>query len=473
MNVGILSDIMDSSIMKDTLHYFTMFLALRNEICMDKTNANEHLIQLLNSEIIPFKMNDPESYRPILDRIGEARIVLLGEATHGTQEFYQSRIELTKLLIKEKGFHAIAIEGDWTSAYSVHRYIQSFETLQGMENNKPANVQAALEDFKRFPAWMWRNQTIVPFIEWLKQYNCQQKPNGTKIGFYGLDLYCLYYSMQAVIDYLRKNDPVAAEKAIQNYSCFEYATAVDPQMYGLLIETHLQKACVREVTEQLLEMQNYAFNRMQRENSDRDALFYATQNARLVKNAEHYYRAMFEARDLSWNIRDEHMAETLQNIITHLETQYGLPAKVVIWAHNSHVGDARAAEMSEKDEINLGQILRERYSSSTFHLGFTTYSGSVTAADNWDEQEKTKEIVPALPGSYEALFHELKEKDFILDLHQNDRLKELLQISRLHRAIGVIYAPETERESHYFFSRLPLQFDAIIHIDETTAVKAV
>lgn len=429
-------------------------------------------LHLLNEEIIPFDLKNKASYDPILQKIENARLVLMGEASHGTQEFYETRNALSQYLIQEKGFQAIAIEGDWTSAYRLQEYLQG--------KGDPLALNAALDEFKRFPAWMWRNEVFASLIKWIRIYNDKiSEENGqnnkttqylNKISVFGLDLYCLHASIEAVLKYLKTRDEKAFEQAKSRYAELEQF-AEEPQNYGYLVESHFMKACIKEVTEQLMEMQNMAFNRVQQNLLETDLSFYAVQNARLVKNAEHYYRSMFEGRDLSWNVRDEHMAETLENIMMHLENKWKLPAKIIIWAHNSHVGDARATEMSERNEINLGQIVRERFGETSFHLGFSTYSGTVMAANHWDEKGEVKKINPGIPGSFELLFHELKHSNFFLSLHASEELKHFLKISRLMRAIGVIYRSHTERQSHYFFSQLLYHFDAIIHLDVTSAVK--
>lgn len=420
----------------------------------------DKLIHLLNEEIKSFSIKNKALFRPLLEQIGDARIVLLGEATHGTQEFYQTRIQLSKYLIEEKGFHAIAFEADWPHVYPMHRYIQ------GVTNESTPLM--ALSEFKRFPQWMWRNATIPPFLDWLKKYNTQAE---IKVGLYGLDLYSLNDSIQAVIEFLKSENPDLAKHAIKNYSCFDHV-AVDPQLYAYLVHTKAKKSCVQAVTAQLLEMQQHVFNQIDQDNLEKkERHFYATQNARLVKNAEHYYRALFESREETWNIRDQHMGETLQNILSHIENSTQTPAKIIVWAHNSHIGDARATEMGSKGEINLGQIVREHFSQTSFHIGFSTYSGKVCAASEWDNPVEVKTIVPGISESYEALFHKLRYKDFILFLHQGKHVEHLLAVSRLQRAIGVIYRPDTERFSHYFFTKLPYQFDALIHFDLTSPLK--
>ena len=424
--------------------------------------AYQKLITVLDDVVEPIS-ESPDKYASLLEQIGDARFVLIGEASHGTHEFYQARIEITQQLIEKKNFMAVAIEGDWPDAYRIHRY------LQGADNQ--AEWQHALEDFKRFPTWMWRNTTLPPFLKWLRAYNDNLATPRTKIGFYGMDLYSLNASMQAVIDYLSKVDPEAAERARLRYACFD-RVKVDPQQYGYLTSMGMKKPCVKESIEQLLEMQHHAFDYVRRDGiAVEDDYFYATQNARLVKNAENYYRSMFEGHVLSWNVRDHHMAETLNILADHLENRFGMPAKIVVWAHNSHVGDARATEMGSQGEVNIGQLIREQHDTDTFSIGFSTYQGSVTAASDWGDPAQCKQVNPGIEGSYEALFHDVKHDNFLLPLRGNDKIEHYLRLPRLQRAIGVIYRPETERVSHYFFTRLPYQFDSLIHFDQTTAVQ--
>lgn len=424
------------------------------------SNINQKLISILNDDIEPISENE-NKYSSLLQKIGDARFVLIGEASHGTHEFYQARAEITQQLITKKGFMAIAIEGDWPDAYRIHRY------LQGDGDKK--DWKQALDGFKRFPTWMWRNKTLVPFLQWLRDYNDTLATE--KIGFYGLDLYSLNSSMEAVIDYLNKVDPEAAERARVRYTCFDHL-GFDPQTYGYLTSEGLKKSCVKEAIDQILELQHHAFEYVRKNGSTEEEYFYATQNARIVKDAEHYYRSMFEGRISSWNVRDIHMLETLDTIADHLEDRFKKPAKIIVWAHNSHVGDARATEMGEKGEVNIGQLVREHHDAAdTYLIGFSTYQGSVTAAYNWDKPAELKRVNPGMLGSYEELFHQLKYKNFLLDLNCYKQIEHYLHIPRLQRAIGVIYRPETERLSHYFFTRLPYQFDSIIHLDETTALE--
>lgn len=424
-------------------------------------NINQKLIDILNDNIEPLSEKE-DKYSSLLEKIGNARFVLIGEASHGTHEFYQARAEITQQLIMKKGFMAIAIEGDWPDAYRIHRY------LQGVGNKD--NWNEALGEFKRFPTWMWRNTTLVPFLRWLRTHNDNLSSPAAKVGFYGLDLYSLNSSMQAVIDYLTKVDPIAADHARTRYACFDHL-GCDPQTYGHLTSQGLKKSCIKEAIEQVLELQHHAFEYVNKDGGSEE-FFYATQNARLVKDAEKYYRSMFEGRVSSWNLRDTHMLETLNSIADHLENKFEKPAKIIVWAHNSHVGDARATEMGAQGEVNIGQLAREHHDGTdTYLIGFSTYQGSVTAAFNWDAPAQRKRVNPGMVGSYEELFHHLKYKNFLLDLNGNKQLEHYLHIPRLQRAIGVIYRPETERASHYFFTNLPYQFDCVIHFDETTAVQ--
>jgi erythromycin esterase-like protein len=393
--------------------------------------------------------------------VGNSRFVLIGEASHGTHEFYRIRAEITKRLIREKGFSAIAIEADWPDAYRVNRYVQG--------RGADSDATQALGGFKRFPQWMWRNADILEFTGWLRAYNdATQAPR--KVGFYGLDLYSMHASMEAVLSYLRVVDPQAALRAQQRYACFEQF-GESPQAYGYAATAGLAPSCENEVVAQLIELQKSAAAYATRDGRlASDDLFFAQQNARVVLNAERYYRAMFGNRASSWNLRDRHMAATLDALIAFLEFDRRSP-KIVVWAHNSHLGDARATEMADRGEMNVGQLVRERWGRAALLVGFSTYSGTVTAASDWDAPAERKTVRPALEGSYEALFHETGLRNFFLGLRGNSPAVLGLRQPRLERAIGVIYRPETERLTHYFHARLPHQFDAVFHYDVTRAVE--
>jgi erythromycin esterase-like protein len=403
-----------------------------------------------------------DDYDRLLALVGDARFVLIGEASHGTHEFYRTRAEITQRLIQEKGFSAVAVEADWPDAYRVNRYVR------GVGDDPTAND--SLADFRRFPTWMWRNADVLDFVGWLRDYNDLQQTYEGKAGFYGLDLYSLYRSIEVVLAYLDTVDPEAARRARYRYSCFEDFDE-DSQQYGYAASFGLSASCEREAIEQLVELQRTAAQYVRRDGQlAADEAFFVEQNARVVANAERYYRTMFGGRVSSWNLRDRHMVETLRELDAHL-SRGGRPAKIVVWEHNSHLGDARATEMSARGELNVGQLVREQYGRDTVLVGLTTYSGTVTAASDWDAPAERKNVRPALVGSYEALFHATSVPSFEIDLRGNHVAAQQLLDPRLERAIGVIYRPDTERVSHYIYARLPEQFDAIIHFDHTRAVE--
>jgi len=409
--------------------------------------------------------DDPRDYDELLHRMGNARVVMIGEATHGTHEFYKTRIHLTKRLIVEHGFRAVAVEADWPDAYRVNRYVR--------DQSPDAGAVDALADFARFPTWLWRNADVLEFAGWLRDHNDRLADDRDKVGFYGLDLYSLFTSIQAVIAYLERVDPEAAGRARQRYACFDHFGA-DNQKYGFSAALKLGPTCEDQVVAQLADMRRYASELGGGGPMPSDEAFFAEQNARVVKDAEEYYRAMFRGRDSSWNLRDQHMLETLQALLAHLDRQTPGQAdqtRVVIWAHNSHLGDARATDMAGLGELNLGQLARQTFKRDTFSLGFTTYEGTVTAASGWDEPAERKRVRPALPGSYEAVFHATGLDRFLLIFGDGGEASARLAERRLERAIGVVYLPETERMSHYFEASLPAQFDAVIHLDETRAVE--
>ncbi|MDB4978571.1 MAG: erythromycin esterase-like enzyme [Candidatus Peribacteria bacterium] len=402
--------------------------------------------------------DDESDYEPILDLIGNARFVLLGEATHGTHEFYRERAAITRILIREAGFTAVAAEADWPDMYRVNRYIR--------HESEDRNANEALLDFKRFPQWMWRNADVLNFVDWLYAYNAALPPE-FHIGFYGLDLYSMFQSIGVVLSYLDRTDPESAKRARYRYSCFDQS-GEDPQSYGYRASFGLTKSCEEEVIAQLLELRKRRL-----EDSTNQEFFSVEQNARLVKNAEKYYRTMFMGRVSSWNVRDSHMSEMLETLVAHLDAQ-GRTNKIVVWAHNSHIGNAKATYMGEAGEFNIGQLMKEKHGNDAVLIGFTTHTGTVTAADDWGEPAQIKRVNPSLEGSYERLFHETGLSKFFLRLRDGLRdgdLRYELQRPRLERAIGVIYRPETERASHYFDARLADQFDGILHFERTKAVR--
>ncbi|OCB30502.1 hypothetical protein A9X02_02725 [Mycobacterium malmoense] len=398
--------------------------------------------------------------------IGDARIVLIGESSHGTHEFYEARAEITKWLIEEKGFCAVAAEADWPDAYRVNRYVRGLGDDTGADE--------ALSGFERFPAWMWRNTVVRDFVEWLRTRNRQHENNGQRqAGFYGLDLYSLHRSMHEVISYLDKVDPRAAARARQRYACFDHASADDGQAYGFSAAFGAGPSCEQEAIDQLVDMQRNQLAYARRDGLlAEDELFYAHQNAQTVHNAEVYYRAMFSGRVTSWNLRDKHMAQTLDALLQHLDRHQDVPsARIVVWAHNSHVGDARATEVWADGQLTLGQLVRQRRGDKARLIGFSTYTGTVTAASDWGGIAERKVVRPALNGSIEELLHETGRSEFLVSAHISPGASEPLSAVRLGRAIGVIYRPETERQSHYFHVRPADQFDAMIHIDRTRALE--
>lgn len=398
-----------------------------------------------------------DDYDALLDRIGPARFVLIGEASHGTHEFYRERARLTRRLIEERGFTAVAAEADWPDAYRLNRFVRG----QGDD----MSAREALGDFGRFPRWMWRNTDVEAFATWLRAHNGRRP--GHAAGFYGLDLYSLHRSMGAVVAYLQRVDPAAAERARARYACFELF-GPDPQAYGYATGMGAEP-CEDQAVQQLLELQRRAAEAGRSGLLAGDEHFYAEQNARLALNAEHYYRSMFRGRDESWNIRDRHMAETLGALEGHLGGPEG-PAKIVVWAHNSHLGDARASAMGwRRGELNLGQLTRQRWPDDTFIVGQTTWGGTVRAADDWDAPGRVKAVNPGLDGSLEAELHALGFPGCWLDL-RDPQGSAALDAELLQRFIGVIYRPDTERWSHYVETRPAAMYDALLHFDTTRAL---
>jgi erythromycin esterase-like protein len=419
--------------------------------------AEPHAV--LQRSLSPITGSDRD-YDPLLAMVGDARLVLLGEATHGTHEFYRERARITRRLIEEKGFDIVAVEADWPDAYRVNRYIRGI--------GDDASADAALSGFRRFPSWMWRNRDTLWLVDWLRSWNDAGPPH--PVGFYGIDLYSMFGSIAAVIGYLESVDPAAADAARERYACFEHF-GEDSQAYGYSASMGLTESCADEAVRQLVDLQRRAPELLHAEGeSASDEFFFAEQNARLVRNAEEYYRTMFRGRASSWNLRDGHMAETLDALLAHA-TRNGRPGRAVVWAHNSHLGDARATQLGLAGEWNVGQLTRERHAGQAVLLGFTTYDGTVTAASDWDAPPQRMRVRPALAGSHEALLHELGTPDFLLNLRDDEGARAAFTSERLERAIGVVYRPQTERASHYFGARLAEQFDAVLHFDRTSALE--
>ncbi|GAA3828437.1 erythromycin esterase family protein [Streptomyces phyllanthi] len=424
-------------------------------------------VAVIRAEAAPTEDGVP-SDELLFDLVGDAHYVLIGEASHGTHEFYAARARMTRRLIEERGFCAVAAEADWPDAYRVNRYVRG--------RSEDATAEESLRGFRRFPTWMWRNAAVLDFAGWLRQHNERygRDDERAKAGFYGLDLYSLYRSVEEVITYLDRVDPDAAARARERYSCFDHYQGGedDAQSWGFEAAFGAGETCEQEVVDQLVDLQRHASDYARRDGLlAEDELFYAHQNALLVRNAAEYYRTMFGGQVSSWNLRDRHMTETLEALSEHLSRQRGTPAKVVVWEHNSHIGDARVTEAASRGEVNVGRLVREAHPHDCRLLGFTTYTGTVTAADDWGGPAERKRVRPALADSVEELFHEVGEKEFLLAFDHAPRTAAALRTARLERAIGVIYRPHTERASHYFRARMADQFDAVIHIDETRALE--
>ena len=391
----------------------------------------------------------------LLERIGNSRVVLLGEASHGTAEFYEMRARITQELIEKKGFTIIAVEADWPDAAHLDHYIHGTEPDPLLES-KP---------FSRFPTWMWANHSVLEFSHWLKAHNEIISSPDKQVGFYGLDLYSLFSSIEAVLSFLEKVDPETAEVARVRYGCL-MPWADDPSMYARVTMTNQFRECEGEVVSTLQELLR---KRMEYSMADGEQFFNAEQNARLVTNAERYYRTMYYAENNSWNQRDQHMFDTLQSVLAFRGPQ----SKAVIWAHNSHIGDARATQMSARGELNIGQLARQAYGDKAYNIGFGTDHGTVAAASEWGGPMEIKQVRPSHIDSYERVCHEVSTDNFFLPLRQPLReiTRSKLLAERLERAIGVIYRPDTELQSHYFYASLPNQFDEYIWFDETRALE--
>ena len=397
-------------------------------------------------------LGSPE-FGEAFDRYGDARVVLLGEASHGTSEFYRARAEISRRLIERYGFNIVAVEADWPDAATIDRYVRHREWREG-----------ELKAFDRFPTWMWRNREFDSFIRWLHDRNAN-RPYERMTGFYGLDLYNLGGSMRAVIDFLEREDPELARQAHRRYGCLE-PWAEEPQLYGHTALMEGYGRCelgVIEMLKDLLQRQIDCYS------PECDEWLDAAANARLVKDAEAYYRVMYHGSAESWNLRDTHMFETLCMILDAKPN-----SKAIVWAHNSHIGNAAFTDMGmRRGELNIGQLAKEKWDAKARLIGFGTHSGTVAAADDWDEPMQVKQVRPSLPGSYERASHDSGVPRFLLDLRAGEvgrEIGEALIEPRLERFIGVIYRPETERWSHYSDAILPKQFDGWVWFDETKAV---
>jgi protein-L-isoaspartate(D-aspartate) O-methyltransferase len=409
---------------------------------------------LIRESAVPIRESIPDlDVAPLLERIGDARVVLIGEATHGTSEFYALRAHVTKALIRARGFTIVAAEADWPDAARVDRWVRG----------RPAAPRPEWQAFARFPVWMWRNHEVLAFVEWLREWNASHAP----AGFYGLDLYSLYRSIRLVLEYLDRVDPPTAHIARERYACL-MPWEGDPATYGRAALSGRFRSCEREAVAMLQDMLrreiDYAAH-------DGEHFLDAVGNARVVANAERYYRAMYYGGSASWNLRDTHMFETLEALLRF----HGPASKAVVWAHNSHLGDAAMTEMGVRGELNLGHLCRQAFGDRAYLIGFGTDHGTVAAAHDWDGPMAVMQVRPGHPRSYEAVFHASETPAFFLPLRQpaRDEVREELMAPRLERAIGVVYRPQTEVQSHYFHAILARQFDEYVWFDETRAVRPV
>jgi len=412
----------------------------------------EALVRDLVDAAESFPSIEAADLNPLMARIGSARVVLLGEATHGTSEFYRMRERITRDLIVNKDFRFVAIEADWPDAARVDHYVRHFQY--------PPSEWTA---FARFPAWMWRNTEMRDFVSWLRKHN-GSADRGQRVAFRGLDLYSLYDSIRSVLNYLDEVDPETARVARERYGCLT-PWQRDPVTYGHAALTGSYPTCESDVARALADLLT---KRRAYAEHDGERFLDAEQNARLVSNAERYYRIMYYGSRASWNLRDSHMFATLKNLLAF----HGADSKAVVWAHNSHVGNASATEMAARGEINIGQLCREEFGDQAYLVGFGTHGGTVAAASEWNGPMEVKDIRPSLPNSYERLCHATGLARFMLGLRGRGDLcgPEALGKQRLERAIGVIYRPETEMASHYFQASLPRQFDEYIWFDSSRAV---
>jgi protein-L-isoaspartate(D-aspartate) O-methyltransferase len=403
----------------------------------------------------PFSSIRTANLKPLLERIGDARLVLIGEASHGTSEFYRMRAEITKALIEQKDFDFVAVEADWPDAYRIHDFVTH------RKRSEPHDWEA----FARFPTWMWRNHEVLDFIHWLRDYNLHHRAPHRRVGFYGLDLYSMFTSIQSVLKYLDKVDPKTAAVARVRYGCLTPWEG-DPATYGRATLSGQYRTCESEVVRMLQELLQ---DRGRTSLQDGEELFNAQLNAKLVADAEQYYRIMYYGSDDSWNHRDTHMYDTLKLLLK----RQGKTSKAVLWAHNSHLGNAAATQFGKHGQLNIGQLCREGYGEQVYAIGQGTDHGTVAAASEWEGPMEIKHVRPSHPDSYERLMHLAEMQSFFLPLSQprHAPMIEALLPRRLERAIGVIYRPESERLSHYFDASLPSQFDEWIWFDATTAVK--
>lgn len=412
----------------------------------------EGVVKSIREHAYPLKSK--ADLQPIFDRIGDARIVMLGEASHGTHEYYTWRAHISKRLIEEKGFNFIAVEGDWPDCYRLNRFIKGYDT-------EHKNVLNVLEEFNRWPTWMWANWEIVALANWLQEHNIGL-PANNRVGFYGLDVYSLWESMESIMKYLKKTDPGALKVAEEAYQCFEPYKENEGTSYARASQ-FVPDLCKNEVVSLLKEIQQ----KLPTYNSDYENVFSAEQNALIAVNAERYYRAMIAGGPHSWNVRDRHMADTLDRLLKF----HGEKSKVIVWEHNTHIGDSRATDMVDDGMFNIGELARvEHHDKGVVLVGFGSYKGSVIAAREWEARMETMNLPPAKKGSWEYLLHQAGKENKLLLMDDFSNNNMLMANHIGHRAVGVVYNPKFERHGNYVPTILPMRYDAFIYLDETKAL---
>jgi len=428
-----------------------------------------HLQELFNQAIQHLPAIADEKFASHFDTFAGKQVVLLGDGSHGTSEFYSARAEITKRLIQQHGYTMVAVEADWPDAEAIDRYVR----MRPGPKAGVGGIAKGHEPFKRFPTWMWRNREMQQLVEWMRDWNTHQ-PKERRVGFYGLDLYSMGASIQAVLDYLDAVDPAAAKVARKRYGCLE-PWVDEPTSYGLSA-LHGMDDCESEVMAILRNLLNRRMEYIDKNVPGSGAEEYQSgkQNAYLVRDAEKYYRAMYWSSETSWTMRDTHMFDTLHRLMQHRPPPSN---KAIVWAHNSHVGDARYTSMGmRRNEVNIGQLCRERLGrENVCILGCGTHTGTVAASHDWDEDMEVMDVKPSRYDSWEMIAHETNVPSFLIDLRR-DRIDRTLRTAmaaenRLQRFIGVIYRPDTERVSHYSHAFLHKQFDGYIWFNRTEAVK--
>lgn len=413
---------------------------------------DKNLVDSINRKAHPLKSK--KDLQPLFERIGDARIVMLGEASHGTHEYYTWRAHISKRLIEEKGFSFIAVEGDWPDCYRLNRFIKGYDT-----DHK--NVHEVLEGFSRWPTWMWANWEVMALGNWLQKHNTGLSAD-KKVGFYGLDVYSLWESMESIMKYLKRTDPSALKVAEKAYKCFEPYKENEGQSYARASQ-FVPDLCQNEVVGLLKEIRQ----KSPTYNSDFENVFNAEQNALIAVNAERYYRAMIEGGPHSWNVRDRHMADTLERLLEF----HGENSKVIVWEHNTHIGDSRATDMVDDGMYNIGELARVEHSDKGVVLvGFGSYEGTVVAAREWEARMQIMKLPTAIPGSWEYLLHKAGKEDKLLLMKDFSNDNILMENHIGHRAVGVVYNPEFERHGNYVPTILPERYDAFIYLDKTKAL---